>query len=47
MYSEMTKKESATNEKLVRALAKADELDYEVTKLRDELAQYHFYEFDL
>ena len=47
MNSDMSKKQSSTNEKLVLALEKADRLDYEVTKLRDELAQYHFYEFDL
>ena len=47
MNSDLSKKQSSTNEKLVLALEKADRLDYEVTKLRDELAQYHFYEFDL
>jgi hypothetical protein len=47
MYVEMSKKETATSEKLLRALERCDELDYEVQKLRNELSEYHFYEFDL
>ena len=47
MYTEMGKKESETNDKLVRALEKCDNLQYEVERLREELSEYHFYEFDL
>jgi len=47
MYTELGKKESKANEKLVRALEKCDSLEYDVAKLREELSEYHFYEFDL
>ncbi len=47
MYSELGKKELETCEKLVRALEKCDTLEYENEKLREELSEYHFYEFDL
>ena len=47
MYTEIGKKETETNEKLVRALEKCDSLQYDVEKLREELAHYHFYEYDL
>ena len=47
LYSEMGKKETATSEKLVRALERSDELECENEKLRQELSDYHFYEFDL
>ena len=47
MYTAMGKKESETNDNLVRALEKCDSLDLEVQKLRRELSEYHFYEFDL
>jgi len=47
MYSNMCDKESATSEKLLRALERSDELEMELEKLRNELAEYHFYEFDL
>ena len=47
MFTEMGKKETESNEKLVRALEKCDSLQFDVQKLREELAQYHFYEYDL
>ena len=47
MYTELGKKESEGNEKLVQALEKCDSLAFEVSKLREELSKYHFYEFDL
>ena len=47
MYSELGKKEIEANEKLVRALEKCDSLEYDVFKLRQDLSEYHFYEFDL
>ena len=47
MYTAMGKKESETNDKLVCAMEKCDRLEYEVQKLRQELSEYHFYEFDL
>ena len=47
MYSDLVKKETSTSEKLIRALERSVELECEVEKLRDELAEYHFYEFDL
>ena len=47
MYTSIGKKESETNGKLVRALEKCDRLEFEVQKLRQELSEYHFYEFDL
>ena len=47
MYTAMGKKESETNDKLVRALEKCDSLEFELQKLRHELSEYHFYEFDL
>lgn len=47
MYIELGKKETATSEKLLRALEKCDKLENDVQKLRDELAEYQFYEYDL
>jgi hypothetical protein len=47
MYTELGKKETEGNSKLVRALERCDELEYEVEKLRNELSEYHFYEYDL
>jgi hypothetical protein len=47
MYVNTCKKESDTNEKLVRALERCDELDFEIERLRGELAEYQFYEYDL
>jgi hypothetical protein len=47
MYTELGKKECETNEKLLRALEKCDALQIENEKLREELSEYHFYEFDL
>ena len=47
LYNELGKKETTTSEKLVRALEKCDELDLEVQRLRHELSEYHFYEYDL
>jgi hypothetical protein len=47
MYTDLGKKELEANEKLVRALEKCDSLVWENEKLREELAEYHFYEFDL
>ena len=43
----MGKKETATSEKLLRALEKCEKYEIDVQKLRDELADYHFYEYDL
>ena len=47
MYTELGKKESETNDKLVRALEKCDSLQFDVDNLRAELAEYQFYEYDL
>ncbi len=47
MYSEACKKELDTNDKLIRALEKCDELNIEIERLREELSEYHFYEYDL
>ena len=47
MYSELGKKETDTSERLLRALERCDELDIEVQRLRNELSEYHFYEYDL
>ena len=47
MYSELGKKETDTSERLLRALERCDELDYEVQRLRNELSEYQFYEYDL
>ena len=47
MYDQMSKKETVTSEKLLRALERCDELDHEVQNLRRELSEYHFYEYDL
>ena len=47
MYIDLGKKETATCEKLLRALEKCDKYENDVQKLRDELSEYHFYEYDL
>lgn len=47
MYFDLEKKESESNDKLVCALEKCDFLESEIEKLRQELSEYHFYEFDL
>jgi hypothetical protein len=47
MFTNLGKKELETNEKLVRALERCDSLESDNDKLREELAEYHFYEFDL
>ena len=47
LYNDLGKKETATSERLLRALEKCDDLEVEVQKLRDELSEYHFYEYDL
>ena len=47
MYNELGKKETDTSERLLRALERCDELDIEVQRLRNELSDYHFYEYDL
>lgn len=47
MYVEMREKETATSERLLRSLERCDKLDLKVQKLREELSEYHFYEFDL
>ncbi len=44
MYSELGKKESETNDKLVRALEKCDNLEHELSRLQNELAEYHAYD---
>ena len=47
MYTEVGKKEIEANDKLVRAMEKCESLSNDLDKLREELAEYHFYEFDL
>ena len=47
MYTDLGKKESSTNDKLVCALERSDELETEVQRLRDELSEYHLLEYDL
>ena len=47
MYIDLGKKENEGNDKLVRALEKCDSLEFEVQKLREELSEYQFYEYDL
>ena len=47
MFSQLGEKEIATSERLLRSLERCDELEYEIQKLRDELSEYHFYEYDL
>jgi hypothetical protein len=46
LYSNLGKKETETNEKLVIALERIDELEYEVASLNDELSEYRSIEFD-
>jgi hypothetical protein len=46
MYTVLGEKETVTSEKLLRALERCDELDYEVQNLRAELSEYHVYDFD-
>jgi len=47
MFSNMEKKETATSEKLLCALEKCDDLDYEVQRLRNLLSEFDVYEFDM
>ena len=47
MFSDLGKKETSMSEKLVRSMEKCDELEFEVQRLRHELSEYHFYEYDL
>jgi len=47
MYTTMVEKETATNEKLLQALEKCDELEIEVESLRDQLAEVELLDFDL
>ena len=47
MFTNLGKKEIDGNEKLVRALEKCDCLEFELQKVREELAEYHAYDFDL
>ena len=47
MFSDLGKKETATSERLLRALERCVELAIEVQRLRAELSDYHFYEYDL
>jgi hypothetical protein len=42
MFVEIGKKESATNAKLVRALEKCDKLEFEIEKLRNDIAEMCF-----
>ncbi len=44
MFVEVGKKESATNAKLVHALEKCDKLEFEIEKLRNEIAEIAFYD---
>jgi hypothetical protein len=46
LYNESGKKETATSENLLRALERCDELDYEIGKLREEIAEYHSHDVD-
>ena len=43
MYSEMCKKESETNNRLVIALERNDEMEVEVKKLHEQLSEYDLY----
>ena len=43
MYSEMCKKESETNNRLVIALERNDEMEVEVKKLQEQLSEYDLY----
>ena len=47
LFNDLGKKETATSERLVRALERCNQLEYDVEKLRNELSEYHFYEYDL
>ena len=47
MFTELGKKESEANDKLIRAMEKCESLQSDVDKLREELSEYHFYEYDL
>jgi hypothetical protein len=47
LFSDMEEKETATNEKLIRALERCDELDLEVEKLKRELSEFHELDHDL
>ena len=47
MCSVLGEKETSTSEKLLRALERREKLEIEVEKLRTELAEYQFYEYDL
>ena len=47
LFNDLGKKETATSERLVRALERCNQLEYEVEKMRNELSEYHFYEYDL
>jgi hypothetical protein len=42
LYTETCNKETETNEKLLRAMERSDQLEFEVEKLRNELAEIHF-----
>jgi hypothetical protein len=46
LYSDLQKKETETNEKLIRSMERIDELEYEVATLNDELSEFRFAEFD-
>ena len=47
LFVELGKKETATSERLLRALERCDELEYDLQDLRHQLSEYHFYEYDL
>ena len=47
MFTDLGKKEIEANKKLHLALEKCDSLQLDVDKLRNELSEYHFYEYDL
>jgi len=47
LYTDLVEKETATSEKLLRALERCDELDIAIENLRKELAEYHSIDFDL
>jgi hypothetical protein len=44
MFCELERKESATNDRLICALEKCDELESEVEKLRNQLSEYNDYD---
>jgi len=44
MFADIKKKELDTSEKLLRANEKCETLEFAVEKLKNEIAEYHFYD---